>query len=309
MRSLALILFASLAASCSDSAPTAVDPDLSMPKPRDMAMSIADMTVVPSCTDNLKNGTESDIDCGGSTCQKCGLDKVCTGAADCASGSCVSNLCKTMTTCAAGMQILTASAMFQLPAGCSGSVRALVVGGGGNGGAYPGSGGGSGFVKSGTFNLTGPIQVTIGAAGQASSLGTLLTANAGSNGGGGDNSTGGAGGSSGGGKYSGFQGGRGGMNGGKGGERTNELDNGGATSQGAPFPIAIFTRATIKAGTTPNTNVEGGGGGGGIVINGSTVKGANSQQTGMGGEGYGAGGGGGTNGTGAPGVVYIEWDQ
>lgn len=309
MRSLALILFASLAASCNDSAPTASDPDLSMPLPRDMAMSVADMAAAPTCTDSRKNGTESDIDCGGSTCQKCGNDKACTGPTDCASGSCVANQCKPMTPCAAGMQIITTTGMFTLPAGCSGSVRALVVGGGGNGGPYPGSGGGSGLVRSGTFTLTGPIQVTVGAATQASSLGTLLTANAGSNGGGGDNSTGGAGGSSGGGKYSGFPGGRGGTDGGKGGERNNELNNGGATSQGAPFPIAIFTRATIRAGTTPNTNNEGGGGGGGIVINGSTVKGANSQQTGMGGEGYGAGGGGGTNGTGAPGVVYIEWDQ
>ena len=48
-----------------------------------------------------------------------------------------------------------------------------------------------------------------------------------------------------------------------------------------------------------------------MVINASTVKGgdASPQGSSSGGEGYGAGGGGGYDSIGAPGVVYVEWDN
>jgi hypothetical protein len=44
----------------------------------------------PSCTDGLKNGNETDTDCGGS-CGGCGLGKVCTAASDCQSSVCGAN--------------------------------------------------------------------------------------------------------------------------------------------------------------------------------------------------------------------------
>ena len=47
----------------------------------------------PTCTDGVKNGTETDIDCGGS-CPECANGKACQGAGDCASGKCVSQVCR-----------------------------------------------------------------------------------------------------------------------------------------------------------------------------------------------------------------------
>ncbi|MGZ3450025.1 MAG: lamin tail domain-containing protein [Polyangiales bacterium] len=47
----------------------------------------------PSCTDLVKNGAETDKDCGGGTCDACALDKTCAVATDCVSGNCVANVC------------------------------------------------------------------------------------------------------------------------------------------------------------------------------------------------------------------------
>ena len=47
----------------------------------------------PTCTDAIKNGTETDIDCGGATCSKCANDKGCTGVSDCVSGICTAGKC------------------------------------------------------------------------------------------------------------------------------------------------------------------------------------------------------------------------
>src|SRR5689334_10975448 len=38
--------------------------------------------------DHMKDGTETDVDCGGSSVTKCADDKACKVAADCASGVC-----------------------------------------------------------------------------------------------------------------------------------------------------------------------------------------------------------------------------
>ncbi len=40
------------------------------------------------CTDGARNGYETDVDCGGSMCTGCGLEKACNGNADCASRYC-----------------------------------------------------------------------------------------------------------------------------------------------------------------------------------------------------------------------------
>lgn len=45
--------------------------------------------VGPSCSDDMLNGDEADVDCGGSCPTKCGAGKYCFEDADCASGSCV----------------------------------------------------------------------------------------------------------------------------------------------------------------------------------------------------------------------------
>jgi hypothetical protein len=49
-----------------------------------------------SCMDKVKNGVESDVDCGGTgmmACPKCGNGKACGAAGDCTSGVCAMNLC------------------------------------------------------------------------------------------------------------------------------------------------------------------------------------------------------------------------
>ena len=55
--------------------------------------------VVP-CADGRKNGSESDVDCGGATCSRCSAAKTCLSNSDCASGTCsaagqcVASLCE-----------------------------------------------------------------------------------------------------------------------------------------------------------------------------------------------------------------------
>jgi hypothetical protein len=48
----------------------------------------------PTCQDHQKNGDETDVDCGGSKCPKCGFGKACTAATDCQPGACVNNVCE-----------------------------------------------------------------------------------------------------------------------------------------------------------------------------------------------------------------------
>ncbi len=47
----------------------------------------------PRCDDKLKNGSETDVDCGGSCPAKCGDGKTCALAADCSSAICQSGTC------------------------------------------------------------------------------------------------------------------------------------------------------------------------------------------------------------------------
>lgn len=55
-------------------------------------------TCVPAtCTDNAKNGSETDVDCGGSACASCPNTKACGAAADCQSGYCNANTCAACT--------------------------------------------------------------------------------------------------------------------------------------------------------------------------------------------------------------------
>ncbi len=49
-----------------------------------------------SCSDGIKNGTETDVDCG-NDCSQCALDKACVAFSDCASAHCVAGMCKECT--------------------------------------------------------------------------------------------------------------------------------------------------------------------------------------------------------------------
>ena len=54
--------------------------------------SVPDQTL-PTCTDKIKNGDETDVDCGGKTCLKCKDAKGCKKVTDCLSGICTGNKC------------------------------------------------------------------------------------------------------------------------------------------------------------------------------------------------------------------------
>ena len=51
----------------------------------------------PTCTDGVRNGQETGIDCGGPDCSKCGGGQDCTQNSDCASGVCDNGKCTDVT--------------------------------------------------------------------------------------------------------------------------------------------------------------------------------------------------------------------
>ncbi len=52
----------------------------------------------PRCNDGVKNGQETDIDCGGSPCGACGLNQACSGSSNCGNGLlCDQGRCATAT--------------------------------------------------------------------------------------------------------------------------------------------------------------------------------------------------------------------
>ena len=53
-------------------------------------------TSASSCTDGIKNGTETDVDCGGSCPTKCANNKLCLVNTDCSSDNCLSRTCNPM---------------------------------------------------------------------------------------------------------------------------------------------------------------------------------------------------------------------
>jgi hypothetical protein len=48
----------------------------------------------PTCTDSVRNGNETDVDCGG-TCPRCAVGKTCVARNDCASARCEAGTCQT----------------------------------------------------------------------------------------------------------------------------------------------------------------------------------------------------------------------
>ena len=52
------------------------------------------VTATASCTDTFKNGTETDVDCGGSCTADCANGRTCLVNADCQSNNCVAGVCQ-----------------------------------------------------------------------------------------------------------------------------------------------------------------------------------------------------------------------
>ena len=51
------------------------------------------LCIGPTCTDGFKDGAETDVDCGGGSCMRCGADAGCTQASDCQSDVCAGQRC------------------------------------------------------------------------------------------------------------------------------------------------------------------------------------------------------------------------
>ena len=59
----------------------------------------------PTCDDNVKNGKETDVDCGGVCLQTCAAGKQCSSHMDCGTDlSCNSGVCEVVATCSDGMK-------------------------------------------------------------------------------------------------------------------------------------------------------------------------------------------------------------
>ena len=54
---------------------------------------VSNACVAATCTDTIKNGSESDVDCGG-TCNDCKPGKACLIGTDCETGICTGNICQ-----------------------------------------------------------------------------------------------------------------------------------------------------------------------------------------------------------------------
>lgn len=78
-----------LAMSCHASNQCKVTSDCAAPE-----ICVAFVCHAPTCSDNVRNGSESDVDCGGGgNCALCDSGRACGFGRDCASGICISGLC------------------------------------------------------------------------------------------------------------------------------------------------------------------------------------------------------------------------
>jgi hypothetical protein len=228
--------------------------------------------------------------------------------------------------------------VFEVPAGVT-SVRVLLVGGGGGGANGHMGGGGSGFVYATVVSVVPGQQIPVvvgrgglgaqttndnsiigNTAGSMSAFGSTNSVSGGDTPNGGQGAAGGSGG--GGSCNSGNPGGAGGTAGSNG--LVPPCGTAGGLGQGSSFAtnLSMFWRRQVSsgAGGAGGTSTHSaGGGGGGVLINGIGPTGSDGAQSfsGRGGHGFGGGGGGGgyqdgqplrfAGGSGAQGVVYIEW--
>jgi hypothetical protein len=101
----------------------------------DAAPDLAPDVVAATCTDRMQNGSETDVDCGGS-CPACPLTKSCKAATDCASGPCIDGKClecapgatkcagKRQSSCLGGLWV---QANEDCASGCDGATNACRV--------------------------------------------------------------------------------------------------------------------------------------------------------------------------------------
>jgi hypothetical protein len=69
----------------------------------DAGSASSDGGAAPTCADNVTNGAETDVDCGGAECSACMLGYLCNEGADCMSGRCSGGRCA-VSQCADGIK-------------------------------------------------------------------------------------------------------------------------------------------------------------------------------------------------------------
>jgi hypothetical protein len=70
--------------------------------------------IFPSCADGVKNGAESDIDCGGSECPLCKVSSACVRNEDCDGSVCTAGKCTLAKTCAELKRASIKNAVYKL---------------------------------------------------------------------------------------------------------------------------------------------------------------------------------------------------
>jgi hypothetical protein len=75
-----------------------------------------------SCSNGVKDGDETDVDCGGATCPACANAKSCNAASDCISNTCTAGKCANDQGCSDGTrEAFTSPTQFPNIAGCAGA--------------------------------------------------------------------------------------------------------------------------------------------------------------------------------------------
>jgi hypothetical protein len=77
-----------------------IDTETEAGDPADLSDAAIDVPPLPaSCMDTAKNGTETDVDCGGMDCAPCSTGQACLGWHDCGGGICNAGQCEIAKTC------------------------------------------------------------------------------------------------------------------------------------------------------------------------------------------------------------------
>ena len=95
---------------------TTSDPDAGAKAP-----AVLEAAAGPSCANGVRDGDETDIDCGGATCPACANGRACVAAGDCVSNVCTGSVCANDVGCADGSREgFTSAATFPDIAACAG---------------------------------------------------------------------------------------------------------------------------------------------------------------------------------------------
>ncbi|WP_437336134.1 trypsin-like serine protease [Sorangium sp. So ce394] len=87
-----------------------------------LGVSVINGGTAPTCTDGVQNGTETDVDCGGTCAADCANGDTCSTNADCTSQNCVAGVCQPSTGTAPCSNLCTSPTAFAGPSYNSGNL-------------------------------------------------------------------------------------------------------------------------------------------------------------------------------------------